>query len=468
MVNLPLRSRLTIGKSNRAMDDLFHRRPSTWAWRPIHYLGSKLRVIDSISDLLNQVETRNGRLCDLFAGSGTVAAAMAPERAVTAIDIQEYSRVLCSALLRPAVVLKEEVEQFSRCPQSDTFIEKLRWAAEALIEYENRALLDARHGEFDPIFDLIELGPIVNYGQRRKRLDPQLDRAVRQIQRRLQTLGLSSGSETVVLRHFGGVYFSYVQAIELAALLETAAKSRKQTQDTVMAALLSTASEIVNTVGKQFAQPIKPRDAMGKPKVHLLPKIIRDRNISVFPAFLRWLDRYAHVPFTGNSHQIFRANYLEALTHHCSDVKVVYADPPYTRDHYSRYYHVLETICLRDDPSIAATHPSNIEKIGKGVYRIDRHQSPFCIKSQAPLAFEGMFSKIRELHVPMVLSYSPLPNSSKPRPRVMAIDDIAALALRFFKNVERVTVDRMSHNKLNNARLNSEISSNAEVFLVCN
>ena len=35
--------------------------------------------------------------------------------------------------------------------------------------------------------------------------------------------------------------------------------------------------------------------------------------------------------------------------------KIVYADPPYTRDHYSRFYHVLETISLFDSPIVSKT-----------------------------------------------------------------------------------------------------------------
>jgi len=80
------------------MDDCVRAIPSAQVWRPIHYLGSKLRVIDAISSLVDRIDPGKGRICDLFAGSGTVSAAIATQRAVTAVDIQEYSRVLCSAL----------------------------------------------------------------------------------------------------------------------------------------------------------------------------------------------------------------------------------------------------------------------------------------------------------------------------------------------------------------------------------
>ena len=70
----------------------------------------------------------------------------------------------------------------------------------------------------------------------------------------------------------------------------------------------------------------------------------------------------------------------------------MYADPPYTRDHYSRYYHVLETMSLRDNPEVSMTmiRAGGSPRVSRGVYRADRYQSPFCIKSQAAGAFEEL------------------------------------------------------------------------------
>ena len=68
-------------------------------WRPIHYLGSKLRILEKIESNLNQITSKDAPVCDLFAGSGTVSSWLGKTRKVTAIDIQEYSRILCTALL---------------------------------------------------------------------------------------------------------------------------------------------------------------------------------------------------------------------------------------------------------------------------------------------------------------------------------------------------------------------------------
>ena len=80
----------------------------------------------------------------------------------------------------------------------------------------------------------------------------------------------------------------------------------------------------------------------------------------------------------------------------------VYADPPYVFVHYSRFYHALETVCRYDDPAIQIKGGSVV----KGRYREDRHQSPFCIRTQVPGAFETMFRGVAASRSNLVLSYS--------------------------------------------------------------
>ena len=70
-------------------------------FRLVHYMGSKLRLIDAIREVVDQIVPAGGRVCDLFAGSGAVSLGLRHAWSVTSIDIQEYSRVLCSAILTP-------------------------------------------------------------------------------------------------------------------------------------------------------------------------------------------------------------------------------------------------------------------------------------------------------------------------------------------------------------------------------
>jgi len=76
-------------------------------------------------------------------------------------------------------------------------------------------------------------------------------------------------------------------------------------------------------------------------------------------------------------------------------VGLIYADPPYTEDQYSRYYHVYETLYLYDYP----------ESTGIGRYRSDRFRTEFSLASSVRAAFEQLFSGISRAEVPLVLSY---------------------------------------------------------------
>ena len=107
------------------------------------------------------------------------------------------------------------------------------------------------------------------------------------------------------------------------------------------------------------------------------------------------------------AHKAVRSDYSDYLSSSDFSEGVVYADPPYTRDHYSRFYHVLETLALRDDPKISTNTAHGNTLPSRGFYRLSRHQSPFCIRSHAPAAFSALFSKVSSKGLPLVLSYSP-------------------------------------------------------------
>ena len=149
------------------------------------------------------------------------------------------------------------------------------------------------------------------------------------------------------------------------------------------------------------------------------------------------------------------------------NVSVVYADPPYTRYHYSRYYHVLETICLRDNPNVSTTFPNGSGGISRAIYREGRHQSPFCIKSQAEAAFDELFNGVKELNVPLVLSYSPFEPSQAVTPRLQTIEQLIEKAKEYFSNVTTMSPGEFTHSKLNSTDKNFETNHEAELLIIC-
>lgn len=461
---------LDFGSASVVQDSLeneFAARDATF--RPIHYLGSKLRVVAEVVAAIDEVDPSGGTVLDLFAGSGTVARALSGRRRVCASDIQEYSRVISSALLAPNLPDAGLAEAFrTRLAEHQAFQCDLADAIAPAVEHEEAAIQAALCGDPEPICDLLDHGTVLalELGAPMPEASSVI-KPLKETLRRLKKLGLAGSADATALRYFGGAYFSYAQAGELDVLSRVIDSFGASRRDTLLAALLSTASEVVNTVGKQFAQPMRPRSKDGNPKQHLIAKITRDRAVAPATAYGRWLDRYAALLSSDRGHIAIRADYIDALECLKGDVSVVYADPPYTRDHYSRFYHVLETMALRDNPSIAGNPGAIQGELSRGLYREDRHQSPFCITSKVHAAFAAMFSGATVAGASLVLSYSPFNRDSNARPRLMSISGIVELAEQFYRNVEVRAIDGVSHSKLNHARLNYEVPPDAEVMFLC-
>lgn len=437
-------------------------------FRPIHYLGSKLRMLNFIKDNIDKLDPTQGRVCDLFSGSGTVSRYLSKFRPVTSVDIQEYSRVICSALLnQPEDSLLKVDEFIANCKKSKHY-KDLIWALEPMIIYEEKCIQMALNGQPKNICELIENGSIIRYEEDYlKEVSNELKECLENTKNRLKKVNLYKSSKYQVVRYFGGIYFSYLQSIQMDVILEELNNENSKLRDTLVAATLSTASEIVNTVGKQFAQPIKAFDKEGNPKKSIVNKVNKDRNECVFDVFTIMVNKYLTQEKSKFKNVAYRMDYLEALDVIGNDVKVVYADPPYTRYHYSRYYHVLETICLRDNPNITKTTIKGIEDISRGIYREDRHQSPFSIKTQASDAFDQLFCKVKEIGADLVLSYSPFDENKKEAPRLKSIEELENMARKYFKTVETVSIGEFYHSKLNRSDKNVDISYEAEILIIC-
>ena len=444
-----------------AEPELFDEADSSFVFRPIHYLGSKLRVLQAIEKAVDSVEPSGGPVCDLFSGSATVSRYLSQRRRVVAVDIQEYARVLAEAVLNGEPTLSvASVEQAIR---EDFHGNALRKAVQPLVEWEKEVALCAARGEAEPLCDFLELGNLASLIGGDLPASSPVAVAVRESLLRINALRLP-GADTVCVRHFGGQYFSYEQAVELDTI---AGLARQSGSSVMLAAVLSTASNLVNSIGKQFAQPIRPRDKFGSPKRHVVKKVIAERGRLGRSVFLSYLHQYQGLSTTRRDHVAVRADFREALAEPPFKPSVVYADPPYTRDHYSRFYHTLETIALGDDPSITKSNLGGGDVQSRGGYRAGRHQSPFCIKSEAPAAFSALFAGVATLGVPLVLSYSGYDPSMDARPRVMALEDVVSLAQQYFKDVQIEQLTSLEHMKLNMTSLNKAAKGTTEVLLLC-
>ena len=428
-------------------------------FRTLNYLGSKLRLLDFIEGNVLNVTKEGEGVCDLFAGSGCVSYKLSNKFCVTSCDIQAYSRVITNALMKDFHVTNLDIDVFlSEIAKEGSLYESFL----PLITMEEEAI---EHKNLEVLTDILEHGSVEVYS---------IEHNVSHITEQLQSVwdNLKSNDlldvRSLISRYYGGVYFSYRQAVWIDMILEVINEHVAQDKrDLYLAALLSTASDIVDTVGKHFAQPIKARDSKGNIKKTVYNKAVKDKTIGVLDLYKEWFFRYLTLPRSEHDYCAMQGDYLECLRRLPNTVRTVYADPPYTRDHYSRFYHVLETITLRDSPELSTTNIHGETHISNGIYRKDRHQSPFCIKSKAPEAFRSMFEIISKGERNLLLSYSPYDETKKTHPRVVTMQELITWAKEYFLHVHVVSAGVFKHNKLNSSEHFLDASDEAEVLIVC-
>ena len=429
-------------------------------FRTLNYLGSKLRLLDFIEENVRKVTTEGAGVCDLFAGSGCVSYKLSELFPVTACDIQHYSKVICDALLLPSSHTEEIAATFILEIKDKK--SSLLNAFAPLIELEEDAI---RNKKLETLSDIVEHGSLEVYNLEKS--DSRISPALNQVNYNLKKAGLKD-KDSLITRYYGGVYFSYLQAVQIDSILAAIRRiSNTSDKNVLLAALLSTTSDVTCTVGKHFAQPIKARDSKGNIKTLVYNKAIKDKTIDVITLYEEWLNKYVALEKGHRTNTVLQGDYMDCLKMLPNNVKTIYADPPYTRDHYSRFYHVLETIALDDLPEISSVKIHGCTHVSNGIYRKDRHQSPFCIRSKAPKAFDDMFIAVSESNRNLLLSYSPYDESKESHPRVVTIGQLVSWASGYFDNVEVVSAGHFTHNKLNSSEHFLESSDEAEMLIVC-
>ena len=439
--------------------------PKEMTFRPIQYLGSKMRLVDQIQELAEKY-SKNEVFCDLFAGSGVVSNKMAKHNKVYACDIQEYSKVITSALFTSVNLKNADFENFINDIIDSQLYKKSFNDLKKLIQFEETALNEAKEGRTEKLLEFSENCSLYIH----KHDSEQVSQNSALYKLKENFLKKINEDDLKITMLYGGVYFSYKQALFIDSALKVIRDNySKREGNFLLAAILSTASEIVNTVGKQFAQPMKLVNREGKPKKLLIERTIRDKEYSPEAYVLKYCEQYSNSiqNLKREKHYFSRMDYSEFLDGDTSEIGCFYADPPYTIDHYSRFYHVLETIARNDLPSLARMNKKGVSVIMNGLYRDDRHQSPFCIPSQAFEAFEKMIAGCSRFGAPLIISYSPYDEANDDRPRLLKTAEIKKIAHKYYTKVEIVSVDNHAHRKLHSTNKNIKTIQSGEVFIIC-
>jgi adenine-specific DNA-methyltransferase len=351
---------------------------------PVRYMGSKKSLAATIADVISTTHT-GAVIVDAFAGTCAIGTAVAPRHRVFANDIHAFAEVIARTLLitpgpipLPSEAWKELREHFDQNKKG------LRKATAERIDRESKAL-----ARVDTSAGWKELERIAHEDLETE-IPMRLDglRAISSYRK-----NPSLAPYCLFTSYFSGAYFGTVQAVEIDSIRYAIDQSDPSRRDIYLFALLHALSYCSASPG-HFAQFFVPRDRQNT------RYIARMRKRSIVAYFNDALLRFSRPSCVSrSSNRVYRSaatEFLDGLREDWPRTKlVIYADPPYSRAQYSRYYHVLETLVLYDYP----------EATDKGRYRGDRFQTEFSQKAQVVDAMTTFVQTAAATNAPLYLSY---------------------------------------------------------------
>lgn len=391
--------------------------------RTLWYMGAKTRLCEEFIDgAVRDLISSGSTILDACSGTGAVGRWFAGDYRVFANDAQEFSAVIARAHLEVSDDWAIELDRLE--PESD-----LAQARDRNFDALEKLYSGALTKEAELLDQLLTDGPVdsslLSAYRRFCSLvpvpfqDPQKnheDDPYAQIRNSLPELlnerrrSAEFTPALMCVAYWGQVYFGIRQAIVIDSIrhaieeIPAGAQFSKEKKSIYLAALLHAVS--VSTSGtSHFAQP----RSVEKDKE--LVAVAKRRAIDIEEQFELALDAIRREVLerprlSGN--RVFCSDVLELLgeTSPLNDEKVdlVYLDPPYTSDNYSRFYHVLETLALYDYPELQFRGAA----LTKGRYplRENRFTSEFCSGSQVEEAFRKVAEGCVRRGANLLISYS--------------------------------------------------------------
>ena len=187
--------------------------------------------------------------------------------------------------------------------------------------------------------------------------------------------------------NYSDTYFSKKQCQDIDSIRYAIEKVNNDYKKALYLIALMNAMCVCQSTSGHFAQYL--------PANH--PRLAKIRTKSVWETFLKKCDDFQSLIFSNYSNKAFNENYKELIeSEDFKKVNVVYIDPPYTGEQYSRFYHVLETACKYDNPQLEF----------KALYRKDRFTSELSLRKKAFEEFENLLKTLANKNKKVVLSYS--------------------------------------------------------------
>nr|WP_315425904.1 hypothetical protein [uncultured Albidiferax sp.] len=303
--------------------------------RSANYMGSKAVLSSQLLDIVDATEAVDTTMVDLMCGSGVMAAAFARQFPTIASDAQEFCRLLGlvqgggMTLARGEAVAQQVIDGARR--RFNELSDEVRRSIDVETQLVNSELsVGDPESLFQQMRERLTIWDKSNFGS-------------------LDAVSAAYRSGRLLGHLYGGVFFGDRQAAELDCLRQSISDISDETERRwALGALVCAASACAYTYGGHFAQPKLDISDSGKARGDIY-EALKQRSLSITHEFFTRLTSLA-LESENVEHAVSviagpweAAIPTVARTTGKSPV-CVYIDPPYTRDEYSRYYHVLEAL----------------------------------------------------------------------------------------------------------------------------
>ncbi len=361
------------------------------------YMGNKGRMLPVLGQILSLHSKNSSSIADAFCGSAAVSwyLAEAINKPIISGDIQSFAVARASAVIERTNVI------------DPTFVLE-NWFCKA------KKVVDEVASHFPNHLKSIE--PDLT--------DPQLIKTVVEQSRRfckdvLPIVFKDFEGNWPISKAYGGYYYSPSQALIFDCLRQTLPNSLSH-RKIAIAALVEATSKAAASPG-HTAQPFQPTESSAK---FIIEAWLRDPWALVKASVVEISGKFAVVKGKG-----VVGDFTKTIAK-LNPGDLVFADPPYSGVHYSRFYHVLETI----------TRGIEFEPEGNGRYPSlsDRPSSSFSKKSEAVEAANNLLLACANKDLKLVLTFPTVGASNG----LSAMDFIEMGAPLFSKiQVEEVQTD---------------------------
>ncbi|MBQ6614957.1 MAG: DNA adenine methylase [Thermoguttaceae bacterium] len=362
----------------------------------LQYMGCKSRMLNNICIPVIENKSIN-RVIDLFAGTGCVGYALSPYKSIVSNDLEYYAFVLNEAILNGCLITSKELHSFFKRVERKYQISKNYLSEEISAE---ECYLSSSLDYFESYAYFSDNTPSVFRNETDILILNNLKEIVSMVKpgNKKQNLPFPCLFTT----YYANAYFGIKQCCQIDAIASTIAELKDERQRYVLLAALMTVASSTASSTTHFAQFLTVKS---KSTFKNIQEKRRTDIIALFNDILSNFNEEGLLNRPEKKHVCLNLDFEECLQSINIDRHtLVYADPPYFKEHYSRYYHILNTMCLYDYPDLAINPQNKEYTIGR--YRSDRKISDFGKRANALSAFQRLINTCADKKAALMISYS--------------------------------------------------------------